>query len=497
MKLMKPLITPAKNTEQTIFKFILFFILPLMTILTVYSFVFINSKKDEAATRIISDQGGNANKRIGSFFDPISRDIAYLQTLGDAGKLDPLESAAVQETLKLFSKSHLQQVRRVIFWDGKTASVYAIAQGSCTKGEETIGPEHITFLNKTLENADRDKIEWEKGLSESSVLAAMVFGSSETHDLYTVATETNAAVFFKGLEKYVTNRLFLLSDLPQRLPIRFLLDDQGRPEITETKDPVILTVYAQWKNSASKEDDAFRLIFDGKPWWVSIRRLHIKDRNLYSGYILAEAQMMSEFFKGRRTFAIVSLISFSIVPIATIFLWRRYQRDIMQSALPPAVNDMTDNQVLQTIAAGEDDRLEFKSTLRWNLRTNKPDKAMEIACLKTMAAFLNSEGGSLLVGVEDDGNILGIGADQFPNDDKFLLHFNNLINQHLGLETADSFSFDIRHLEKGDILIVDCLPSPAPVYVTHDRKEEFYVRVGPGTRPLTTRDALEYIRNHF
>ncbi|MHC5017822.1 MAG: AlbA family DNA-binding domain-containing protein [Planctomycetota bacterium] len=122
---------------------------------------------------------------------------------------------------------------------------------------------------------------------------------------------------------------------------------------------------------------------------------------------------------------------------------------------------------------------------------------MEIACLKTMAAFLNSEGGTLLVGVEDDGNILGIGADQFPNEDKFLLHFNNLINQHLGLENADSFSFDIRHLETGDIMIVDCLPSPVPVYVTHDRKEEFYVRVGPGTRPLTTRDAMEYIRNHF
>ncbi|MHC5162788.1 MAG: AlbA family DNA-binding domain-containing protein, partial [Planctomycetota bacterium] len=86
---------------------------------------------------------------------------------------------------------------------------------------------------------------------------------------------------------------------------------------------------------------------------------------------------------------------------------------------------------------------------------------------------------------------------QFPNEDKFLLHFNNLINQHLGLETAGSFSFDIRHLESGDIMIVDCQPSPAPVYVTHDRKEEFYVRVGPGTRPLTTRDALEYIRNHF
>ncbi|MEN8127440.1 MAG: ATP-binding protein [Planctomycetota bacterium] len=122
---------------------------------------------------------------------------------------------------------------------------------------------------------------------------------------------------------------------------------------------------------------------------------------------------------------------------------------------------------------------------------------MEIACLKMIAAFLNSEGGTLLVGVEDNGNILGIGIDQFPNDDKFLLHFNNLINQHMGLESTESFSFDIRHLDGGDILVADCLPSPVPVYVTHDRKEDFYVRVGPGTRPLTTRDALEFIRSRF
>ncbi|OQY07421.1 MAG: hypothetical protein B6I25_01720 [Planctomycetales bacterium 4572_13] len=61
----------------------------------------------------------------------------------------------------------------------------------------------------------------------------------------------------------------------------------------------------------------------------------------------------------------------------------------------------------------------------------------------------------------------------------------------------DSFSFDIRHLENGIILIVDCNPSPVPVYVTHDRKEDFYVRVGPGTRPLTTSEALNYIRNRF
>ena len=497
MKLVSPLIAPTKNTEQVIFKLVLFIFLPLLAFLTVYSFVTVNAKKDEVATRTINDQSGNANKRIASFFDPISRDIGYLQALGMSGELNPENPEKVKGILTRFSGSHLQHVTRIILWDGKKTTVYAMSKDSCTLDEAISSSEHIQFLGKTLKNANFSKIDWKKGILESSILAAMVFIDPETNNPHIISTEVDATAFFNGLEKYLANRLFLLSDLPQRLPSQFLLDRQGKLDIVETDDPIILTVYAQWKNGASKEDVVFRFAFDGQFWWVSIRQLELKDRELYTGYILAEAQMLSKFFKGRRIFAFTSAISFAIFLIAAIFLWRRYQRDIAQSALPPAVDKMTDNEVLRTIAAGEDDRLEFKSTLRWNLRTNKPDKAMEIACLKTIAAFLNSEGGTLLVGVEDSGKILGIGADQFPNEDKFLLHFNNLINQHLGLETADCFSFDIRHLESGDIMIVDCLPSPAPVYVTHDRKEEFYVRVGPGTRPLTTRDAMEYIRNHF
>ena len=495
---MLPLKTPAKNTEQKIFKFVLFIILPLMAVLTVYSFVTINSKKNDAAENRVHIQSGNANKRITIFFDPISRDIGYLQTLGNAGKLNLQKPGEVRADLELFSKSHLQHVRRVIFWDGKKTSVYVINEGICTNAEEITSSDHINFLNEARDNANFNKIDWDEGIAESSIMAAMVFKNPDSKKSHTVATDIDATTFFDGLKDHMAGHLFLLSNVSDQLPRQFVFTEEGKPVIEETNDPVILAAYTQWKsNAAENPETTHRMIFDGKPWWVSIRQLQIKDGQLYSGLILAEAQMFSEFFKGRRTFAMTSLISFVIVLIATVFLWRRYQRDIEQSALPPALNKMTSEKVLQAIAAGEDDRLEFKSTLRWNLRTNKPDKAMEIACLKTIAAFLNSEGGTLLVGVEDDGNILGIAADQFPNEDKFLLHFNNLINQHLGLEMTDSFSFDIRHLDSGDILIVDCMPSPAPVYVTHDRKEEFYVRVGPGTRPLTTRDALEYIRNHF
>ncbi len=176
----------------------------------------------------------------------------------------------------------------------------------------------------------------------------------------------------------------------------------------------------------------------------------------------------------------------------------RHQHHLLHEAIDrKGYLGYSDEQLAQAIADGEDKHLEFKSTLRWNLKADRADKAMEIACLKTMAAFLNSEGGTLLVGVEDDGQVQGIEADRFPNEDKFLLHFNNLVNQHLGAELARFFTFAIRTLEDKGVLVVDCHRSAIPVFVKHDKKEDFYVRMGPGTRLLTTSEALDYIANHF
>ncbi|MHC5183603.1 MAG: AlbA family DNA-binding domain-containing protein [Planctomycetota bacterium] len=450
MKLMSPLKAPARNTQQRIFKYIVFVVLPLMAFLTIYLFSRIDSKKNSIAEKSIRTQSSNANKRIRLFFDPISRDISYLQALVNEEKLKPQESGDILEFLDLFSNTYLQHVRHVIFRGSDSTSVYKLDGNVHMITDDIITKDQVDLFDKAVRNNDLSKIEWGKGMCASSIMAAMVTEMSGENTPYLVATDTDLTECFDGLKNYMSDRLFLFfgDSEEARMPRQFTGGDNL--DIKPTEDSVIINAYAQWKkNAAESREITFRMIFEGEPWWVSIRKLDIKNRDIYSGFILSEAEVLSDLIMGRRIFAFISLISFTIVLIATVFLWRRYQRDIELHALPPAMNKMTDNEVLRTIAAGEDDRLEFKSTLRWNLRTDKPDKAMEIACLKTMAAFLNSEGGTLLV--------------------KFLLHFNNLINQHLGLENADSFSFDIRHLETGDIMIVDCLPSPVPVYVTHDR----------------------------
>lgn len=87
----------------------------------------------------------------------------------------------------------------------------------------------------------------------------------------------------------------------------------------------------------------------------------------------------------------------------------------------------------ELIKAGESKTLEFKSTLRWSLKEDRQDdKGVTHAVLKTIAAFLNTEGGDLLIGVADDGSIVGIERDRLESDDKFMRHLAQVVRNGLG-----------------------------------------------------------------
>jgi hypothetical protein len=188
------------------------------------------------------------------------------------------------------------------------------------------------------------------------------------------------------------------------------------------------------------------------------------------------------------------LILGAVASVAVILSRRSGGRALESLSARPSHKDDSEDETKTLIRSGEDDTLEFKSTLRWNLRTNRADKGIELACLKTMVAFMNTEGGTLLVGVTDDGAISGIAADNFPNEDKFLLHFNNLVKEHIGLEFSELISFGLKRIDNQSILVVDCGRSSAPVFLRHGSEEEFYVRVGPGSRKLPTSKVLDYVR---
>ena len=156
---------------------------------------------------------------------------------------------------------------------------------------------------------------------------------------------------------------------------------------------------------------------------------------------------------------------------------------------------LTPDAVNQMILLGESDLLEFKSTIRTNLHAGKPGKEIELAWLKSVVAFCNTEGGTILIGVKDNGEILGLEADNFQNDDKCLLHVQNLISEHVGVEHLSYVRFQLLGMEDKKILVVQCIPLKRIMLLKSSGKEQFYVRSGPSSIELPMSKVLEYVND--
>ena len=154
-------------------------------------------------------------------------------------------------------------------------------------------------------------------------------------------------------------------------------------------------------------------------------------------------------------------------------------------------------EIMELIKRGENQKHEFKSTLRTNLYTGDHDRKIEQSILKTIASFLNTEGGILLIGVSDNGLIAGIEKDHFQSNDKFNLHFTNLVKEYIGNNNLLYLHFELVSVEDKHIMKVDCMKSEKPVFLTFHKIEEFYVRIGSATVQLTGSKLVDYINNNF
>lgn len=175
-----------------------------------------------------------------------------------------------------------------------------------------------------------------------------------------------------------------------------------------------------------------------------------------------------------------------------------------------SVNE-TDEEVLETtkqiINSGESKKIEFKSTLRVNMHTNSPDPKMELSCMKTIAGFLNTNGGTLLIGVSDDKSILGLEADfnSFSKKDdlldEFQKHLDNKIETYFGNSIFSKIKLFFPEIDGKTICRIDVERSQKdPILlnnVTNGKKQEFYIRRSASTISLNLGDSIKYKESHW
>ena len=152
------------------------------------------------------------------------------------------------------------------------------------------------------------------------------------------------------------------------------------------------------------------------------------------------------------------------------------------------------------VRRGESAGLEFKATLRKNLKTGKVDRAVLGACLKTMAGFLNGDGGTLIIGVTDEGSPIGglLAVDELKNEDGFLRLLFSKMRDAVGVTVSTGVTARFEAFKGSSVCVVSCAQSSTPVFLRHEKNaEEFCVRNGPSTESLSIREAVRYIRGRF
>lgn len=158
------------------------------------------------------------------------------------------------------------------------------------------------------------------------------------------------------------------------------------------------------------------------------------------------------------------------------------------------------NAIKNLLSKNEDQYTEFKSSIRWDYHNNKMNKELEKVIIKTIAGFMNAEGGTLILGADDKGNPVGLKKDygtlNKSDSDGYELFLIRLISNYLGKEYCSNVNISFFTVADKEICILNIQLIGKPVFI-EQLGQALFVRTGNSTQELNTREALEYIQKHF
>ena len=153
------------------------------------------------------------------------------------------------------------------------------------------------------------------------------------------------------------------------------------------------------------------------------------------------------------------------------------------------------------LAQGEGNALEFKSYFRWDIGKKSVNKDLEIAIMKSISGFMNSKGGTLILGVDDKGEVHGLEKDiltiKKKNIDGLENHITTVINNTLGAEYSNYYQIRFELCYDSVVCVVEVQECNQPVFMKIDGTEKFFLRTGNSTRELNVREAYKYIRSKY
>ncbi len=509
--------TPRSRQARALRKLVLVFAGLSVVVLAATAYTYIIHRQELSADHIrqITEAAGI---KCNDFFLPVWSTASVIRQWGENGTLGENQIETLNaKLLPLIEQVPHIQAMRIVSPRGRL--IYGLMRhdgqwAACLVPETDAQNPNVTWqlyerngakMKGQFETGPPDPLTRERWAEARDQSATYVLGWTPPYPLF-----PNGDVGMSAISGWANDGQFLtfgfdfrMADITQLLneikvteSTIFFLFAQGRllVDFQETADDpttaMIIGALDDWTQSA-QADGPFRFQYDGVPWWGLLVDADESPGRLGGiGIFAPEAELIQLKSPGNLIYIPVVLVIF------WAFLLSYARRVSRQETRENGLIDperISAAQLHAVIEGGEHDRLEFKSTLRWNLKAEKAGKEIELAVMKSLAAFMNSAGGNLIVGVDDQGGIIGLAADQFPNTDKYLQHFSNLFNQHIGMEFSPFIHFGIRPLGDEQVFVIACRPSSRPVFVKDKQDERFFIRSGASTRQLKMSQVIEYV----
>ncbi len=536
MNLASQLYTSPGHIRSRLFRDLVLLVLFTVGLLILVNWFLIGELKRELAGSQVATATALVRDEVRNLINPVEQQLLITRDGLRTSSLSPRDRDALNERLLPVIR-HVDQIAGAIFADDTGSEYFLLREGADWVGRERPPGDagSATWTRWDLEGAERSTRHgdldydprvrpWftaavDAGGKRITWSAPYVFHSLQVPGITaSIAWEEGGTTHVVAMDVILSRIVDALDDLPLARNGRGFLfssnggvyvpkqdygvmtSDKGSHFFSANEDlggPLLFDAVAAWEAEGRPADDLIPFSSERGNWWGGFLPMSSEPDAAWVGVALPASETLGVLQSRWHILAMTALAIIALGVGLVVILMRKYSGQLRD--LPKLTIDRKnyERDLYDLICGGEDTHLELKSTMRTNLHTGKPGKEIELAWLKGAAAFLNTEGGILLMGVADDGTLVGLETDKFENEDRCRLHFKNLLNQHLGAENARFVRFNLYELEGKQIGAVECERSHLPVYLRNKNAEAFLIRNGPSNIELSVSRSVKYIQGRF
>lgn len=524
-----------RNLRRRILRSIILMIVSFLLVFVGFEIVRYRAVKRNTAQNRIDQIQEQIERTFFGIRGGVEESLFGIQEFGQKGEIDLSDQSSLNRfALFVLSKilfipslqiANDQGTEYLIYGDPMTWQTRLVNEGNPAEGRRWQGTTVLDEWEKKLEYDPRSQVWYQRAITSSQsyvswnlsslmpdrddvlgISGAIHWESSET--VYVAVLNIPLEELLRLMAIFSGNAhgsIFWLtadgkmsSASGMKRPIRSNIQESLFSSATDPVAEIAIQQFIeQWETRDSSASDFFySSTVENIPWRTEARRFTVDRQSFWLGVTVPEQELLPQIERRQNSILSQIIISTVILAIVLLAILLRFIMNTTKDIKGQEADiGSAENALREMIQRGESRKLEFKSTIRWNLKTEKPGKEIEIAWLKTVVAYLNSEGGHILIGVKDDGELLGLATDNFKNDDKLLLHVNNLLKQHIGLEFSQFISVELQSIDDKQVLIIYCETAKMPVFLKHHNDEQFYIRTGPSSIKLSGSEMLKYLEH--